>query len=95
MVWRIWLPVVVPALALAPLVGALHWTTALSHLYSATHAHPDMEDVKKRRNSFPPDWKQISGGSNLSADSLAQVHNDNSGPAEIQIPHCRINKEAY
>jgi len=71
-VWRTWIPVAVPAILIPPLVAGLHWAASLAELYSATHAHPDMEEERKRRRSFPPDWTAVSGSS-VSSESLAQA----------------------
>lgn len=59
-VWRVWIPVVVPVLALPPLLAFLHWSLYAAHLYSATHAHPDMQRLENRLRSFPPEWEAIS-----------------------------------
>ena len=56
----------------SPLVAGLHWAASLAELYSATHAHPDMEEERKRRRSFPPNWTAVSGSS-VSSESLAQA----------------------
>ena len=71
-VWRTWIPVVLPVLLIPPLAAALHWAAALSPLYTSAHAHPDMEGEGRRRRSFPPEWGALSG-SGLSVQSLAQA----------------------
>jgi hypothetical protein len=47
-VWRVWIPVVVPVLSLPPLLAFLHWSLYAAHLYTATHAHPDMQRLESR-----------------------------------------------
>ena len=72
-IWRTWIPVIIPVLLIPPLISFLHWSSSLSNLYSATHAHQDMQDGEKRRKSFPPNWNQMSG-SDLTPENLSQVH---------------------
>ena len=72
MVFRVWLPVVMPLLLVAPLLASLHWSLSLAPVYAARHAHPDMRDQDRRLFSFPPDWKTISGSS-VAADQLAMA----------------------
>jgi hypothetical protein len=55
-IWRVWIPVVVPVLAIPPLLALLHWSLHAGRLYSATHAHPDMQRLEQRLRSAP---KQI------------------------------------
>ena len=71
-VFRVWLPVVMPLLLVAPLLASLHWSLSLAPVYAARHAHPDMRDPDRRLFSFPPDWKTISGSS-VAADQLAMA----------------------
>eukprot|EP00092_Neocalanus_flemingeri_P003197 GFUD01003416.1.p1 GENE.GFUD01003416.1~~GFUD01003416.1.p1 ORF type:complete len:1055 (+),score=218.84 GFUD01003416.1:46-3210(+) len=71
-VFRVWLPIVIPALLLPPLVAGLHWSISLAPLYSSKHAHPDMVDIDKRTFSFPPDWRNLSGTA-VRPDSLAEA----------------------
>jgi len=71
-VFRVWLPVIVPILLLPPLTSGLHWSISLAPLYNSKHAHPDMEDRNKRLQTFPPDWRTLSG-STVTVDSLADA----------------------
>ena len=71
-VFRVWFPIVIPLLALPPLMAGLHWSISLAPLYSSKHAHPDMANVEKRTGSFPPDWRQLSGSS-IRPDTLAEA----------------------
>ena len=71
-IWRTWIPVIIPVLLIPPLISFLHWSSSLSNLYSATHAHQDMQDGEKRRRSFPPNWNHMSG-SELTPENLSQV----------------------
>merc|ERR1711892_1174305 len=71
-VFRVWLPIVIPLLMLPPLVAGLHWSVSLAPLYSSKHAHPDMADVEKRTYSFPPDWRNLSGTA-IRPDNLAEA----------------------
>ena len=71
-VFRVWLPIVIPVLLLPPLVAGLHWSISLAPLYSSTHAHPDMADIDKRTFSFPPDWRNLSG-TTVRPDNLAEA----------------------
>jgi len=73
-VFRVWLPIVIPLLMLPPLVAGLHWSVSLAPLYSSKHAHPDMADVEKRTYSFPPDWRNLSGTA-IRPDNLAEAGN--------------------
>ena len=73
-VFRVWIPIVIPLLMLPPLVAGLHWSVSLAPLYSSKHAHPDMVDTEKRTNSFPPDWRNLSGTA-IRPDSLAEAGN--------------------
>ena len=69
-VFRVWLPIIIPLLLLSPLVTSLHWSLSLAPMYHSTTAHPDMADTHRRLASFPPDWRQLSG-SPLTPESLA------------------------
>ena len=71
-VFRVWLPIIMPLLLISPLVASLHWSLSLSPVYFSPHAHPDMADTQKRTFSFPPDWKTISGSS-VAPDNLAKA----------------------
>ena len=71
-VFRVWLPVIVPILLLPPLTAGLHWSVSLAPLYSSKHAHPDMADRNRRLLTFPPDWRTLSG-STITIDSLADA----------------------
>ena len=71
-VFRVWLPVIMPLLLISPLAASLHWSLSLAPVYNSPHAHPDMAEVNKRSFSFPPDWKIISGSS-VNPDNLARA----------------------
>ena len=71
-VFRVWIPIVIPLLLLPPLVAGLHWSISLVPLYSSKHAHPDMADIEKRTFSFPPDWRNLSGTA-VRPDNLAEA----------------------
>jgi len=71
-VWRTWMPVILPSLAIPILLSFLHYSTSLLSIYSSPHAHPDMMDQKRRASSFPPNWKEMTG-STLPPKSLAEV----------------------
>jgi len=71
-VFRVWLPIVIPLLLLPPLVSGLHWAVSLAPLYSSKHAHPDMATLDRRTDSFPPDWRNLSGTA-IRPDNLAEA----------------------
>ena len=71
-VFRVWIPIIIPLLLVPPLLAGLHWAVSLAPLYSSKHAHPDMADLNRRVSSFPPDWRDLSQTS-IASENLAQA----------------------